>query len=49
MAHALPDDHWTHLSCHRFRANEVRLPLGIIAYNLGNLLRRLALSLTIQN
>ena len=49
MAHALPDDHWTHLSCHRFRANEVRLPLGIIAYNLGNLLRRLALPLTIQN
>ena len=33
--------HWTRLSCHRFRANEVRLPLGVIAYNLGNLLRRL--------
>src|SRR2546427_10114450 len=29
------------LSCHRFRANEVRLLLGVIAYNLGNLLRRL--------
>ncbi len=26
-----------------FRANEVRLLLGVIAYNLGNLLRRLAL------
>ena len=32
---------WTGLSCHRFRANEVRLLLGVIAYNLGNLLRRL--------
>ena len=39
--------HWTRLSCHRFRANEVRLLLGVIAYNLGNLLRRLALPLTI--
>ena len=35
--------HWTRLSCHRFRANEVRLLLGVIAYNLGNLLRRLAI------
>jgi hypothetical protein len=33
----------TRLSCHRFRANEVRLWLSIIAYNLGNLWRRLAL------
>src|SRR5947207_6741990 len=33
--------HWTRLSCHRFRANEVRLFLGVIAYNLGNLLRRM--------
>jgi Transposase DDE domain group 1 len=31
------------LSCHRFRANEVRLWLSLIAYNLGNLLRGLAL------
>jgi hypothetical protein len=31
--------HWTRLSCHRLRANEVRLLLGVIAYNLGNLLR----------
>ena len=30
--------HWTRLSCHRFRANEVRLLLGVIAYNLGSLL-----------
>jgi hypothetical protein len=33
----------TRLSCHRFRANEVRLWLSVIAYNLGNLRRRLAL------
>jgi hypothetical protein len=33
----------TRLSCHRFRANEVRLWLSVIAYNLGNLWRRLAL------
>ena len=29
--------------------NEVRLLLGVIAYNLGNLLRRLALPLAIQS
>ena len=33
----------TRISCHRFRANEVRLCLSVIAYNLGNLWRRLAL------
>jgi hypothetical protein len=33
----------TRLSCHRFRANEVRLWLSLIAYNLGNLCRRLPL------
>ena len=33
--------HWTRLSCHRFRANEVRLQLSV--YNLGNLWRRLGL------
>jgi Transposase DDE domain group 1 len=33
----------TRLSCHRYRANEVRLWLSLIAYNLGNLWRRLAL------
>jgi hypothetical protein len=27
--------HWTRLSCHRFRVNEVRLLLGVIAHNLG--------------
>ena len=33
----------TRLSCHRFRSNQVRLWLSVIAYNLGNLWRRLAL------
>ena len=41
--------HWTRLSCHRSRANEVRLLLGVVAYNLGKLLRRLVLPLTIQS
>jgi hypothetical protein len=41
--------HWTRLSCHRFRANEVRLLLGVIAYNLGNLERRLVLPVAIQS
>jgi hypothetical protein len=27
--------HWTRLSCHPFRANEVRLQLSVLAYNLG--------------
>lgn len=39
----------TRLSCHRFRANEVRLWLSLIAYNLGNLWRRLALPGRIGN
>ena len=34
---------WTRLSCHRFVANAVRLHLFVLAYNLGNFLRRLAL------
>ena len=33
--------HGTRLSCHRFRANEVRRQLSVRAYNLGNLWRRL--------
>jgi hypothetical protein len=41
--------HWTRLSCHCFRANEVRLLLGVIAYNLGNLVRRLVLPVAIQD
>ncbi len=35
--------HWTRLSCHRFQTNEVRLQLSVLAYNLGNLWRRLGL------
>jgi hypothetical protein len=38
----------TRLSCHRFRSNEVRLWLSVIAYNLGNLWRRLVLPSRIQ-
>ena len=34
---------WTRLSCCRFVANQVRLQLFALAYNLGNFLRRLAL------
>ena len=39
----------TRLSCHRFRSNEVRLWLSVLAYNLGNLWRRLALPSRIDN
>ena len=39
----------TRLSCHRFRSNEVRLRLSVIAYNLGNLWRRLVLPQRIGN
>jgi hypothetical protein len=39
----------TRLSCHRFRSNEVRLWLSVIAHNLGNLWRRLALPWRIDN
>ena len=39
----------TRLSCHKFRSNEVRLGLSIIAYNLGNLWRRMALPQRIGN
>jgi len=39
----------TRLSCHRFRSNEVRLALSLLAYNLGNLWRRLALPRQIEN
>ena len=37
------------LSCHRFRSNEVRLWLSVLAYNLGNLWRRLVLPNRIDN
>ena len=36
-------DALTRLSCHRLRANEARLQLSLLAYNLGNLWRRLVL------
>ena len=39
----------TRLSCHRFRGNEVWLRLSILAYNLGNLWRRLALPNEIED
>ena len=41
--------HWTRLSCHRFRANEVRLQLSVLAYNPGNLWRRLGLPQRIKS
>jgi hypothetical protein len=31
---------WTRLSCHDFADNQVRLQLFVLAYNLGNFLRR---------
>jgi hypothetical protein len=39
----------TRLSCHGFRSNEVRLALSLLAYNLGNLWRRLVLPRRIEN
>jgi len=38
----------TRLPCHRFRSNQVRLALSLLAYNLGNLWRRLALPRRIE-
>jgi hypothetical protein len=38
--HAL---HWTRLSCHGFDDNQVRLQLFVLAYNIGNFVRRLAM------
>jgi hypothetical protein len=40
---------WTRLSCHRFGANQVRLQLFILAYNLGNFLRRLGLPKAVRD
>jgi hypothetical protein len=39
----------TRLSCHRFRSNEVRPWLSVVAYNLGNLWRRLVLPRKIEH
>ena len=40
---------WTRLSCHRFVANRVRLSLFVLAYNLGNFLRRLCLPKAVKH
>jgi hypothetical protein len=39
----------TRLSCHRFQSDEVRRWLSLIAYDLGNLGRRLVLPKKIEN
>ncbi len=49
MNKTLDTDRPSHGSCHRFRSHEVRLWLSVIAYNLGNLWRRLALPLRVGN
>lgn len=40
---------WTRLSCCGFDANQVRLQLHVLAYNLGNFLRRLALPASVKH
>jgi hypothetical protein len=40
---------WTRLSCHCFVDNQVRLQLFVLAYNLGNFLRRLALPRSVKH
>jgi len=40
---------WTRLSCHDFVDNQVRLQLFVLAYNLGNFLRRLALPRSVRH
>ena len=40
---------WTRLSCQRFIPNQVRLALFVLAYNLGNFLRRLVLPRRIKH
>jgi len=39
---------WTKLSCRTFRDNQTRLQLFALAYNLANLLRRLALPKSVK-
>ena len=41
--------YWTRLSCHDFVDNQVRLQLFILAYNLGNFLRRLVLPESVKD
>ena len=40
---------WARLSCHRFVANQVRLWLFVLAYNLGNFMRRLTLPESVKH
>lgn len=40
---------WTRLSCQRFKDNQARLQLFVLAYNLGNFLRRLALPRSVKH
>ena len=40
---------WTRISCHRFVANQVRLWLFVLAYNLGNFMRRLTLPESVKH
>jgi hypothetical protein len=40
---------WTRLSCREFQDNAVRLQLFVLAYNLANFLRRLALPRSIRH
>lgn len=49
--HSLPTQavNMTRLGCHRLRSNEVRRWLSVIAYNFGNLWRRLVLPQRIGN
>ena len=49
MDHGGRRSHPLDLSCDRFHVNAVQLLLGVIAYNLGALLRRLVPSLVIQS
>ena len=39
---------WTRLSCRTFAANAVRLQLHVLAYNLGNFMRTLAMPKTAE-
>ena len=40
---------WTRLSCRKFRDNEVRLQLHVLAYNLANFMRTLALPKEVEH
>ena len=40
---------WTRLSCHDFIDNHVRLQLFVLAYNLGNFFRQMALTKPVRH